>query len=342
MYGPERCARWLWLALLVAAPGWADDAAVWNVQLENDTVAGNDRHFTHGTRISRLSPHIDIPPAIAERLLPRNATHRWLFAAGQNMFTPEDIALHEPIVVDRPYAGWLYASLGIASDSRSRPVAGEIGKSAFWELQIGTLGSRSRADVTQRWVHRVVDAQRPNGWEWQVRNKWGAILYGDYQYQIDPATHAVANVMQRNIEADVVPHLGVALGNVYSHLAGGVTVRIGSDLRSDYGPPRIRPGVSGPGAFREDRRNPGVHGYLFLGVETRAVGRNDFLLGSAPGPDRQVSKETLVHDTQYGLVVDPAPWIRLGITRVIRSREFKEQTEGSRFGALSLQFRTGF
>jgi hypothetical protein len=79
--------------------------------------------------------------------------------------------------------------------------------------------------------------------------------------------------------------------------------------------------------------------YLFAGIEGRAVARNIFLDGNTFRDSRNVDKEPLVGDLQYGIAIT---WrnLRLGYTHVLRTREFKGQ--GGRrddFGALSLSLQ---
>lgn len=79
--------------------------------------------------------------------------------------------------------------------------------------------------------------------------------------------------------------------------------------------------------------------YLFAGIEGRAVARNIFLDGNTFRDSRNVDKEPLVGDLQFGIAIT---WrnLRLGYTHVLRKREFKGQ--GGRrddFGAISLSLQ---
>ena len=101
-------------------------------------------------------------------------------------------------------------------------------------------------------------------------------------------------------------------------------------------PPQTPPSVPGSGFFIP------LHcfgWYLFPGIEGRAVARNIFLDGNTFRDSRNVDKEPLVGDLQFGIAIT---WrnLRLGYTHVLRTREFKGQ--GDRrddFGALSLSLQ---
>ena len=105
----------------------ADQRGILNIQLENDLWGnGEDRHYTHGTRISYLTKEkltdfegtvkSKIRDFLPDFLIPD--TNRLSFVLGQNMFTPEDISISDLIEDDRPYAGWLYTGVGLISEKQ--------------------------------------------------------------------------------------------------------------------------------------------------------------------------------------------------------------------------------
>lgn len=44
---------------------------------------------------------------------PEQGTIRHGYVLGQSMFTPNDITVANPPVQERPYAGWLYGTIGL-------------------------------------------------------------------------------------------------------------------------------------------------------------------------------------------------------------------------------------
>ena len=93
---------------------------------------------------------------------------------------------------------------------------------------------------------------------------------------------------------------GASLGNIWTGANVGLTVRLGQDLSVDFGPPHIRPNLSGPGSF--DSARPFAW-YLFAGAEGRLVARNIFLDGNTVADSHSVTKERLVGDFPVGLAV---------------------------------------
>lgn len=137
------------------------------------------------------------------------------------------------------------------------------------------------------------------------------------------------------LEIDLAPHLGVILGNVMTSASIGTTLRIGRDLSSDYGPPKIQPSLPGSGFFHPSKK---IGWYLFAGLEGRYVLHNIFLDGNTFGNSHDVKREPFVGDLQAGLVLN---WknIRISFTNIYRTDEFEGQGEATKFGSISLSIR---
>lgn len=327
--------RWLpALVLAVAASMWSSAAlasdnpetGTLSLVFENDLFYDTDRNYTNGVRAAWLSGPEGTPPWALRAarwfpLFPDGGTVRTSYALGQNMYTPEDIALREPPLDDRPYAGWLYGSIGLIAETGRR--LDQL------ELTLGVVGPASLAEQTQKLVHDITDSPEPRGWDTQLKNEPGLVL----TYQ-----RGWRGFVSRSISGfgfDATPHVGGALGNVFTYANAGVMLRFGQRLPLDYGPPRIQPSLPGSGFFAPQE---GFGWYLFAGVEGRAVARNIFLDGNTFRDSRGVEKEPLVGDFQFGIAL---AWrnMRLGYTHVLRTREFETQNEADAFGALSLTVR---
>lgn len=292
--------------------------------LENDLFNNADSHYTNGVRAAWLSAPgrtQDWALRMARRfpLFPVNGIVRTSYAVGQNMYTPEDTDLRNPPLEDRPYGGWLYGSVGLTAETGQQ--LDQL------ELTVGVVGSASLAEQTQKFVHELVNADEPHGWDTQLKNEPGVILSYTRSWRSLVAESLLG------VPFDLTPHAGGALGNVFTYANAGVMLRYGKDLPLDYGPPRIQPSVPGSGFFLPQH---GFGWYLFSGIEGRVVARNIFLDGNTFRDSRSVDKELLVGDLQFGIVIT---WrdLRLSYTHVLRTREFKSQ--GDRrddFGALSL------
>ena len=320
-----------------------DDGSVFNIIAENDLWGnGADRHFTHGTRFSYVSKDLSEQcregqepglwekfrggvQSVAPKILELN-TSRFSLVLGQSIFTPENIARSDLIVDDRPYAGWLYLGFGFMAQ---RDEEGKV--LDMFEADIGAVGPASLAEYIQEGWHDVINTTDPEGWEHQLKNEPGIQLNYERKwrlYNTDPGSPG--------LEFDLMPHAGVALGNVFTYGALGATLRVGKHIKADYGPPRIRPGVQGSDFFVQP---DGAFGwYVFAGVEGRVVGRNVFLDGNTFEDSHSVDKKNLVGDLQVGLVITFKK-MRFAFTNIFRTEEFEGQKETDEFGAISASFR---
>src|SRR3546814_15174227 len=85
------------------------------------------------------------------------------------MYTPDDVALRNPPLDDRPYAGWLYGSVGLIAETGRR--LDQL------ELTLGVVGPASLAEQTQKLIHEITDSQEPRGWDTQLENEPGGVLH---------------------------------------------------------------------------------------------------------------------------------------------------------------------
>jgi hypothetical protein len=291
--------------------------------VENDSFYGNDEHYTNGIALTWV-PTDDPAPSWFVRIarwlpwFPKNGEVHHGYVFGQNMYTPSDITVADPPPDDRPYAGWLYGTIGLAVESGRQLDQ--------YALTLGVVGPASLAEQGQKLLHEIQGSAEPQGWDTQLDNEPGIVVTYQRSWR-GLAAHRLAG-----LELELTPHLGGALGNVYTYVNAGMTIRLGRSLSLDYGPPRIQPSVPGLGFFVPADR---FAWYLFAGFEGRAVARNIFLDGNTFQGSRSVDKEPLVGDLQGGIVLT---WrgVRLAYTHVLRSPEFDGQDGSEQFGAVSL------
>lgn len=304
---------------------------------ENDLFGSSrDQHYTHGSKMSWLSPRNGAPEFAHDvanflPMFPDGGSLRISYSAGQSLFTPDDIRNAVPPEDTRPYAGWLYAGLGIVSESDDQIDS--------LDLNIGMVGPASLAEDTQKIWHGFVGSPEPLGWGTQIKNEPGILLTYERKWrsliQFDEEDIALLGLWP-GLGIDVTPHVGGAVGNVLTYGAAGATLRFGEDLRNDLGgPQRIRPSLPGSAYFDPVDL---LGWYLFAGVEGRVVARNIFLDGNSFRDSRSVDKETLVGDLQLGAAII-FPVARIAYTHIIRSKEFETQEDIDQFGAISVSFR---
>lgn len=298
--------------------------------LENDLFTNADRHYTNGVHLSWLTAPEGQPggtpgwAAEAARMLPlleNSPDIRVELALGQNMYTPRDISLVNTPPGDRPYAGWLYGTLGVIADTEKHLDQVQVG--------LGIVGPASLAEQSQKTVHEIIGSREPMGWDSQLKTE------PTLQFTYQRTWRYRSRQAILGLDFDALPHAGVNLGNALTYANTGVMLRVGHNIPVDYGPPRVQPSLPGSGYFQPT----GPWGfYVFAGVDGRAVGRNMFLDGNLFADSRSVDRKDFVGDMQFGAALYIRD-LRFAYTHVVRSREFEGQDQADRFGALSVSLQ---
>lgn len=244
-----------------------------NFLLENDEVAGTDRHYTNGVEFSYFSAPLQ-----------RWQAYRFSIALGQQTRTPNDTDTTLPVPGDRPYAAWLYGGVSLVIDHGNQLDTVTI--------NIGTTGPDAQGEDVQNGFHRLIDSDRSNGWSKQIGNEFG------YQLMFEHRWRGLLQTEDGGLGVDLSPYIGGSLGNIQQYANAGLMLRFGNGLGTDYGVPRIRPSMPGSAYFE---RTDGFSWYLFAGADGRYVDRNIFLDGT-PG-SLSVEKKNWVCDLQADVAV---------------------------------------
>lgn len=325
--------------LLSTTDGYASEAGIVTLQVENDVVSGSDRNYTNGLLLSYLSPATTaehISQRIARRLPFLDPDHglRFGLGLGHNIFTPEDKDARALVRDDRPYAAWLYFSFSLLSYQERNARPGALGDVDFMQtlaLDLGVIGPAALGEEIQNNWHTLIGVEHANGWDNQLENEPGVNLTYQRRWRLWFCCGEGGF-----IDADAMPSFGGALGNVMTYASAGLSLRFGHGLRHDFGPPRIRPSLPGYGHF-----DPGQFSwYVFAGVEGRAVAQNIFLDGNSFRDSHSVDKRHMVGDAQVGLALTLGNF-RISYTHVFGTPE-AEGLAPHQFGALSASWRVRF
>ena len=301
------------------------------VYMENDKfLAGSDKHYTNGFKLSALSRNLsddlDEAPSWASQIVRWLPTHKedrpgrkLGFAIGQNIYTPEDIETTALVPDDRPYAGWLYSSLAVHTQT--------YGRLDVFEVSLGVVGPSALGRQIQNGWHKIIGVDEVKGWDNQLRDEPGIIIAYEHRRRFKTANSTAG------WGADLIPHVGVSLGNVDTHLSGGAQARIGWRLPSDFGHAPIRPGGDSNTHSFADLTGWAFHG--FAGFDARLVGWNIFLDGNTWKDGHNVDKREIAADFFVGLSLR-FERLRFNYTQISRTREFYGQDKSDVFGSLAL------
>lgn len=310
-------------------PAFAGDRPALNLAIDNDTIGGDtDGHYSNGLLLTYQFADSHQPgfaKQLARLLLAPDSgdSAEISISLGQAIFTPGNINLASLIEDDRPYAGWLFTQLTMRSRS------GRSYDSLL--LNIGVVGPAALADETQSQWHRLFALPKPRGWRNQLKNEPALLIAYDRQWRLPPQN------ISRKLTADLTPHAGISLGNVFTYATGGLMLRLGTHLPEAPEPPRILPAPMGSAGFTA--RPDMVDWYLFVGLTGRVVGRNIFLDGNTYRDSHSVAKEHLVWDFEAGLstsfFLGRRP-TRIAYSFIVRSEEFKLQKSPDKFASISV------
>ena len=343
--GLQRIVLIAFLSLAVF-PAAAQDRAWTITGLDDDDFwapHNHDQYYTHGIRFSATSgdvtePRWEAPFTFIDGIVPIFPTapgiaRRYnLIALGQNMYTPRNRALFNPDPRDRPYAGWLYGGAGMMQDT-----PGESGAADRFDelaLKLGIVGPGALANAVQTHYHLMIDVAPFAGWHAQLRNEPAVDFFYQHKWRFHDETAA-------GWGWDAIPQWDLRLGTVYDYAGLGGLLRIGRNLRVDYGPPHIdlNTGADYINPTRAASGNWSFYG--LLGTELRAVGHNIFLDGNDFTASAHVNKIPAVADLEAGLAIAYRHW-RLTYTYIVRSPEYTHQVGLDHYGALSLTLSRHF
>ncbi|MCQ8280028.1 lipid A deacylase LpxR family protein [Acetobacteraceae bacterium KSS8] len=302
-----------------------DPYGTFTAQVENDAVSTlkgtSDQYYTSGLRLGWTSGTNNQPPAISNlnRLIWGDGTQRIALGLQQSIFTPRDTQSRAIVPNDRPYAGVLLATVNLLSDTDlSRSVAG---------IQAGVMGSYAGGYQVQNGFHSIIGDTPNLGWRHQLPNQ--PIL------QIQAGRIWRLPLISRyGLSTDVLPEINGAAGDFRTYGQLGATFRIGQGLDSDFGTPRISPGLDGTDAYKQTRP---FAWYAFAGVDGQAVGYDATLQGSTfRSGEPHVSKVWDVGEMEAGAAF-MFHGVRVSYTQTWQTQEFKHAKAGLfNFGSLAL------
>jgi lipid A 3-O-deacylase len=138
------------------------------------------------------------------------------------------------------------------------------------------------------------------------------------------------------LELDALPEVTAAAGTWRIYGGAGGEIRLGQGLASDFGAPRMRPGMTGTDAYMAVRP---FAWYLFVGGEGQAVAFDETLEGEPFTHTRHVSANPLVGELEVGLVL-MAGGVRISFVEVLQTQEFQHQQGGLfQFSSASLSVK---
>ena len=298
--------------------------------VENDSLGGGtDKNYTSGVRINYTNIGAKFPDIAykIDRLVPTfeiNKTSSIYYSLGQSIYTPRDITLATSNPDDRPWAAFLYGSLGMVTltDNHTDEV----------EATLGIVGPAAMGEWAQKSIHKhLTDSPDPEGWSHQLKNEPGFMLAWQRGWPMFMNGHIGDNFWA------LKPYLGVTVGNVKTCSDAGFTLSLSpSESKWQDAPIRVRPAMPGTGIYEIPQNK--WSWALFSGLEARAVAHDIFLDGNTFANSHSIEKNIFVADANAGAALTYNN-TRISYTVVYRTKEFDSQDSPEIFGALSVGVR---
>jgi lipid A 3-O-deacylase len=290
----------------------ADPNHTVTIQIENDsTRPGSDNYYTSGERIAYTSPTGLVPGPLAAfgHLLLGEGQQRFALEVSQTIFTPLDDKAVNPPLNDRPYSAVLMGTISLIQDTDTTRTALALG--------LGVIGPDAQGKEVQNGFHGAIGQGSVGGWNTQIGNQPVIQLTADRTWRMPLGGFG-------GLESDVLPSVSVGAGTFRIYGQAGATVRLGQGLQSDFGAPRIRPGLTGTDAYVQTQP---FAWYVFAGLDGQAVAWDETLDGLPFATSRHVTKEPVVGEAQFGFTV-MAFGARFTAMQVLQSNEFVHQRNG--------------
>ncbi len=291
----------------------------------NDLFFGTDRSYTGGGKLGFL---IELPdnsatkPALKWMPFIKKAgfKHAISFSISENVYTPDDITISDLIPDDQPYAGYLYASLGIHSfNNRWKETIG---------IDIGVIGPSAFAEQIQKFIHNTLDIKDPKGWHNQLKNEITFQMFYENRVKL------LRSQITRRFGFEMIPHFGGGAGNVYIYVNSGIQMRMGWNLPDDFGIPLPRPGGETQSNFQYYNTS-GL--YFFAALDGQAVLRNIFLDGNTFQSSHRVEKHPLTGSFILGVSLTLGR-INFSFTTVHWTKKYTTESADHNYGICSISF----
>ncbi len=258
------------------------------------------------------------PAAALGRGIWGDGTTRLSIEISQSIFTPRATQARPAPLDDRPYAGVLIATAGLVHDTQA--------ERDVLALSAGVVGPSALGEQVQNGFHNIIGDTPNRGWHDQLPDQPAFELLAQRTLRLPIATFA-------GFETDVLPSATLGIGDVRDYAQLGGVLRFGQGLQSDFGAPRITPGLNGTDAYTAVRP---FAWYAFAGADGQAVGYDVTLDGSTfRNNSRDVHHTWDVGEFEGGLAV-MAYGLRLTYTQTWQTSEFKHQKSLFNFGSLAL------
>ena len=299
------------------------------LSFENDSFFKDDGLYSNGLFLNWGYNHVN---ALDDQSLPawiaylvqkthlsglQNKQYSVNYGFGQALQTAIDITVEDLVEEDAPYVGLLAWEVNLLAYDEL--ISDEVG------LIVGAVGPITGGESVQKFVHEIINANEPLGWDNQIAN--------EPVFRIQARrTWRVYETELWNGEFDLLTGLDGGLGNFRSDIATGVGIRFGQRLSENFSSATVFPIQKFNGI-----NNSPYGWYLFLNASVSYVANDIFINGST------------FHDSHSVDLIHPQATISAGVmaniynfsilyTLLYSTDEYEGQAEHSRYGSVAVTY----
>jgi hypothetical protein len=322
----------VWATIGTAQASAGSDGTL-TLTVENDVFTGSDNNYTNGIGVTWVSGAVNADddgfvgrwtrfwsflPFIADDGYTTQAS--WSLV--QEMNTPDDIRDPNPSADDQPYSGILYVDNTLYARKGNWTHA--------WQLKLGVVGPASQADDVQREFHKLIGADKPQGWDKQLPNE-----------PVVNLTYTVAHLVASgragpSAEWRVVPVATVGIGNYFTGAGAGIYGELGWNLADALGMTSLRSGLNAASAVGGGPPNRWSVSF-FGGVAAYGVAHYLPLDGPLFRHSRSVDSEPVIGMGSFGFCLRRGGFT-VSLAQTHLSKTFRTQREDTDFGTLSVSW----
>ncbi len=262
------------------------------------------------------------------------------YGIGQTFYTPDDIAVASLDDIDRngrllredrPYAGLLFFQGAIHNHFTDWMDSSKYMRRSIY-TKLGLTGNGSYSEEMHTAVHESRDLIIPVGWGMQVGQELA------FAFAAEQRNRFLLWGKDKLFGADAVTNVKGTIGNIFTALEGGLTLRAGFNLPKQVQEDSIAPqNVSGSS---DNRKSSSWHFYVFVGHQTRLVLRDYSIDGRLFSNDiHTVDREPLVNEFQYGGQIRFADNWAIQALFAHRDKQFETQRKEHSFGQYMIMYQ---
>ncbi len=271
---------------------------------------GTDRGYSSGFKLE-LYYTKNVPAKFPSTLLMKitgSADNIYGWGLTQNLFTPNNISTKAIEYGDRPYAGVTYFShMLISSDIIKK-------QKLTTSLSLGAIGKYSFGKEIQTFVHGLINYQKPQGWDNQIKSDIILNYLINYEKLVFSPT--------KNLE--IIGNVTGNVGTMYNNIGVGVKFRAGifNSYFSNYEKSNFKNNISGEGNIRN------FQFFFYMKTDATAVMDNSVLQGgffthdSSPYTIKKDSINRIFMQYEYGIALSKKGF-GIAFYEKLRTAEFK-------------------